>query len=48
MKSGDFKHSTQFTNMFTMMDFCYKRGLTNNNSILEQKGDEDIYILYYN
>ena len=48
METSDFNFTKEFDNMFAMMDFCYKRGLTNDNSILERsEKDEDIYIFYY-
>lgn len=49
MKKGQFKKTEKFNNVFTMMDFCYKKGLTDDNSILEESAKEPgVYILYYN
>ena len=49
MKTSGFRFTKEFDNVFAMMNFCYKKGLTNDNSILERsEKDEDIYILYYN
>lgn len=50
MKASDFRFTKEFDTVFEMLIFCYKRGLSNENSMMEQKGDEDgdIYILYYN
>lgn len=41
-----------FTNVFNMIDFCYKYNLTRENSELiptgKNKHNEDVYTLYYN
>jgi len=48
MKTDDFKCSIKFTNMFTMLNFCKKRGLTTDNSLLVEIEPGAVYTLYYN
>ena len=48
MKTDAFRCSIKFTNMFTMLNFCKKRGLTTDNSLLVEIEPGAVYTLYYN
>lgn len=47
MKTSDFIHKRTFDNVFSMMQFCYKRHLTCDNSLLVDNED-GTHTLYYN
>ena len=47
MKATDFTHKKTFDNVFSMMQFCYKRRLTCDNSLLVDNED-GTHCLYYN
>ena len=47
MKATDFTYKKTFYNVFSMMQFCYKRRLTCDNSLLVDN-EYGTHCLYYN